>query len=67
VSGPLRHPGWLPGPIDKDDPPALKDALTALSKAANRKPTEADAPVSTFPMTPAARAAKAMSRGRLRT
>lgn len=43
--------------------PGMKQALMAL-KAQRRKPTEADRPPpSLFPMTPAAREARRLSRG----
>jgi len=49
-------------PLSKPERPAMRQALAAVN-AERRKPTEADAPpVSTFPMTPAAREALRMTK-----
>lgn len=59
-----RAPIWkLDGPDTKPERPALADALRRLYEGRPGPPTEADVPPpSTFPMTPAARAALRLSR-----
>lgn len=62
--GKSHNPGWISGTDDRDDRPALKQALTLHHNAERRKPTDSDRPPpSRFPMTPAARAAIELRKG----
>ncbi len=59
----MSAPWRIDGPVSGPEHPDLESALRALHTAERRRPTESDAPPpSTFPMTPAARAALNYSR-----
>lgn len=54
----MSKPWHLAGPLSGASSPGLEDALRRLHTSENRAPTSEDAPApSTFPATPASRAA----------
>lgn len=62
----MTPPHWRPaGPIEGPAHRSLEEALRLIHRAKRREPTETDAPpVSTLPMTKAARTALRMSHER---